>query len=232
MSEIVYGKNSFYEALDNKRIITAYIMDEKVAERLKANNIPYKIVDRKTLDKMSKSGNHQGVLAEVKEFKMATVEDMIVKQNGLIIVLDGLKDVHNLGAIIRTCDCAKVDGVIYKSHNSVKVNDTVAKVACGGLEYVKVSEVTNLVNTLKKLKDAGYWVIGTDASAKDYYDDLKYDMNTVLVIGSEGEGISRLVKQECDFMIKLPMLGHVTSLNASVAAGIMIYNILQKRNIR
>jgi len=232
MSQIVYGKNSFYEALDNNRIICAYLMDDKLVERLKAKKVPYKIVDRKTLDKMSKSGNHQGVLAEVEEFKMSSVEDMIKKENGLIIVLDGLKDVHNLGAIIRTCDCAKVDGVIYKSHNSVKVNDTVAKVACGGLEYVKVAEVTNIVNTLKKLKDAGYWVIGTDASAEQYYDDLKYDMNVVLIIGSEGEGISRLVKQECDFMIKLPMLGHVTSLNASVAAGIMIYNILHKRGIR
>ena len=129
---------------------------------------------------------------------MSSVDDMIKDKNGLIVILDGLEDVHNLGAIIRTCDCAGVDGVIYKSHNSVKVNDTVAKVACGALEYVKVAEVTNLVNTIKMLKNKGYWVVGSDGSGEQLYTDLKYDFNTVLIIGSEGKGMSRLVKQECD----------------------------------
>lgn len=227
MSDIVYGKNSFFEALNNSRITMAYVLNDS---EIKKYRIPYKIVDRKTLDRMSKSGNHQGYLAEVKEFQLSSVEEMIKKQNGLVVILDGLEDVHNLGAIIRTCDCAGVDGVIYKSHNCVKVNDTVAKVACGALEYVKVSEVTNLVNTIKYLKDKGYWVVGTDGSAEQLYTDLKYDFNTVLVIGSEGKGMSRLVKEECDYMVKLPMVGHVTSLNASVAAGIMIYNIISTRN--
>ncbi|MDO4940468.1 MAG: 23S rRNA (guanosine(2251)-2'-O)-methyltransferase RlmB [Erysipelotrichaceae bacterium] len=230
MSEIIYGKNSFFEALDNKRIECAYVLDDKMISRFKKENIPYKIVDRKTLDKMSKSGNHQGYLAEVKEFRLSTIDEIIKDKNGLIVVLDSLKDVHNLGAIIRTCDCAGVDGIIYKTHNSVKVNDTVAKVACGALEYAKIVEVNNLVNTLKKLKDCGYWIVGSDANSDKYYTDLNYDMNTVLVIGSEGEGMSRLVKEECDFIVKLPMNGHVTSLNASVAAGILIYNVLAKRN--
>ena len=229
MSNIVYGKNSFFEALNNSRIVKAYLLNKDIVDELNKKRIPYEIVDRKTLDKMSKSGNHQGYLAEVKEFRLSKVDDMLKDSNGFIVVLDGLKDVHNLGAIIRTCDCAGVDGIIYKSHNSVKVNDTVAKVACGALEYVKIAEVTNLVNTLKDLKKKGYWVIGTDASAKDLYTQIKYDMNVVLIIGSEGEGISRLVKQECDFMIKLPMNGHVTSLNASVAAGILIYNVINSR---
>ena len=227
MSNIIYGKNSFFEALNNKRIVMAYVLSDA---DIKDYRIPYKVVDRKTLDKMSKSGNHQGYLAEVKEFKMSSVDDMIKQNNGLIVILDGLEDVHNLGAIIRTCDCAGVDGVIYKEHNSVRVNDTVAKVACGALEYVKVAEVTNLVNTIKYLKNKGYWVVGTDGSAEQLYTDLKYDFNTVLIIGSEGKGISRLVKQECDYVIKLPMVGHITSLNASVAAGIMIYNIQSTRN--
>lgn len=222
MSNIVYGKNSFFEALNNKRIIMAYVLNDA---EIKDYRIPYKIVDRKTLDKMSKSGNHQGYLAEVKDFKMSNVDEMIKDKNGLIVMLDGLEDVHNLGAIIRTCDCAGVDGVIYKEHNSVKVNDTVAKVASGALEYVKVAEVTNLVNTIKKLKEKGYWIVGADGNCDTLYTDLKYDFNTVLIIGSEGKGISRLVKQECDYIVKLPMVGHVTSLNASVAAGILIYNI-------
>ena len=225
MSNYVYGKNSFFEALVSRRIIMAYVLDDK---RIKDEGIPYKVVDRNTLDKMVK-GNHQGYVAEVKEFEMSRVEDMIREKNGLIVMLDGLEDVHNLGAIIRTCECAGVDGVIYKSHNAVRVNDTVAKVASGALEYMKVAEVNNLVNTIRKLKEKGYWIVGSDGSSQKMYTDLDYDMNTVLVIGSEGKGMSRLVKEECDFIVKLPMYGHVTSLNASVAAGILIYNILNAR---
>ena len=226
MSDYVYGKNSFFEALDNHRILMAYVLDDKV---IKGKGVPYKVVDRKTLDRMSKSGNHQGYLAEVKEFRMSKVEEMLKEKNGLIVMLDGIQDVHNLGAIIRTCECAGADGVIYKSHNAVKVNDTVAKVASGALEYMKVAEVTNLVYTIKKLKEKGYWIVGSDGSADKLYTDLDYDMNTVLVIGSEGKGMSRLVREECDFIVKLPMKGHVTSLNASVAAGILVYNILSSR---
>ena len=226
MSEYVFGKNSFFEALNNNRVIKAYVLSD---QEIKDKGIPYQIVDRKTLDKMSKSGNHQGYLAEVKEFRMSEVKDMIKEKNGLIVMLDGIQDVHNLGAIIRTCECAGVDGVIYKSHNAVKVNDTVAKVASGALEYMKVAEVSNLVYTIKDLKKKGYWIVGSDGSANTYYTDLKYDMNTVLVIGSEGKGMTRLVKEECDFIVKLPMLGKVTSLNASVAAGILIYNIINSR---
>ena len=226
MSDYVFGKNSFFEALNNKRIIKAYVLNDR---EIKDKGIKYQICDRKMLDKLSKSGNHQGYVAEVKEFKMARVEDMIKENNGLIVMLDGIQDVHNLGAIIRTCECAGVDGVIYKSHNAVKVNDTVAKVASGALEYMKVAEVTNLVNTIKDLKKKGYWIVGSAGDAKQFYTDLKYDMNIVLVIGAEGKGMSRLVKEECDFIVKLPMYGKVTSLNASVAAGILIYNIINSR---
>lgn len=226
MSDYVFGKNSFFEALNNKRILKAYVLNDS---EIRNKGIPYQICDRKMLDRLSKSGNHQGYVAEVKEFVMAKVDDMVKDRNGLIVMLDGIQDVHNLGAIIRTCECAGVDGVIYKSHNSVKVNDTVAKVASGALEYMKVAEVNNLVNTIRDLKKKGYWIVGSAGEAKQYYTDLKYDMNTVLVIGSEGKGMSRLVREECDFIVKLPMYGKVTSLNASVAAGILIYNIINNR---
>ncbi|MDO4499763.1 MAG: 23S rRNA (guanosine(2251)-2'-O)-methyltransferase RlmB [Erysipelotrichaceae bacterium] len=230
MSEIVFGKNSFVEALQNGRIIRAYLANnDNIAKKLQEKNIRYEIVSRSKLDSLTRSGNHQGYVAEVKEFKLSKVEDMIKSENGLIVMLDGLKDPHNLGAIIRTCECAGVDGVIYKKHNAVHLNDTVAKVACGAVEYVKVAEVNNLVNTIKDLKQKGYWVVGTDGSARDMYNKIDYNMNTVLIIGSEGEGMSRLVKEECDFMVKMPMFGHINSLNASVAAGIMIYNVLDKR---
>lgn len=230
MSNLIYGKNSFNEALLGKRIIKAYVLEgSPYLKQLRDKHIPYDICERRYLDKLTKSGNHQGIVAEVKEFRLASVEEMLKEKNGLIVILDGLKDPHNLGAIIRTCDCAGVDGVIYRKNRSVEVNDTVAKVASGALEYVKVAEVVNIASTLEYLKEKGYWVVGSDAGAKDYYDDLSYDMNTVLVIGSEGEGISRLVARECDYMVKLPMFGHINSLNASVAAGILIYGVLRGR---
>ncbi len=225
MSDYVYGKNSFFEALDSGRILTAYVLDDA---RIKDKGIKYKVVDRKTLDRMVR-GNHQGYVAEVKEFEFSKWEDMVKEKDGLIVILDGLEDVHNLGAIIRTCECAGVDGLIYKSHHAVRVNDTVAKVASGALEHVKIAEVNNLVNTIKELKKKGYWVVGSDGGCDTLYTDLDYDMNTALVIGSEGKGMSRLVKEECDFVVRLPMYGRISSLNASVAAGILIYNVLDKR---
>jgi len=230
MSNYVYGKNSFDEAYNANRINKAYILkNSNYEEKLNKKRIPFEYVDRKTLDKMSKSGNHQGLLAEVKEFKMSNVEEMIKDNNGLIVILDGLKDPHNLGAIIRTCEGAGVDGVIYKKHNAVSVNETVFKVASGALEYVKVAEVTNINNTIEYLKKHNYWIVGSDGSGKDYYNDISYDMNTALIIGSEGEGISKLVLKNCDYIVKLPMNGKINSLNASVAAGILIYNVLDKR---
>lgn len=230
MSNIVYGKNSFIEALNSNRIIKAYVLrDSNFIKDLKDKKIDFEIVNKNKLDELSRNGNHQGCLAKTKEYKLSSVEKMLKKENGLIVMLDGLKDPHNLGAIIRTCECAGVDGVIYKKHNSVHINETVAKVACGALEYVKVAEVNNLVSTIEELKKNGYWVVGTDGNAKNYYDEIDYKMNVVLVIGSEGEGISRLVKENCDFVVKLPMFGIINSLNASVASGIMIYNVLDKR---
>lgn len=230
MSDIVYGKNSFLESLNNNRIKKAYLLkDSSFVKELDKRDIDYEIVPKAKLDGMTRKANHQGCVAIVEEYKTYDVDDMLKQSNGLIVVLDGLKDPHNLGAIIRTCECAGVDGVIYKKHNSVKLNDTVSKVASGALEYVKVAEVTNLVNTLKKLKEKGYWIVGTDGSGKDLYNQIDYNMNVVIVIGSEGEGMSRLVKEECDFVVKMPMYGKINSLNASVAAGIMIYNVLDKR---
>ena len=234
MAEIVYGKNSFEEALNAKRVIKAYVLkDSAYLNRLKAERIPFEIVERRTLDKLSKSGNHQGFLAEVRSFKMAEVSSMIKKNNGLIVMLDGLKDPHNLGAIIRTCEGAGVDGLIYKRNRAVGITETVSKVASGALEYVKIAEVGSLINTVKDLKKQGYWIVGADGQGKDLYDEIDYNMNTVLIIGSEGEGISRLLLEQCDYVVKMPMNGHINSLNASVAAGIMIYNVLsQRKNTR
>ena len=230
MSDYLYGKNSFTEALRSNRIIKAYVVkDSPFISELNRKKVDYEVTDRRVLDKMSHSGNHQGCLAEIKSFKFSTVENMLKKENGLIVVLDGLKDPHNLGAIIRTCECAGVDGLIYKKKNAVRVNDTVSKVASGALEYVKISEVTNITATLKYLKEQNYWIVGSDARGDVMYNNIDYNRNVVLVIGSEGEGVSRLVLKECDYVASLPMFGQVNSLNASVAAGILIYNVLDKR---
>lgn len=231
MSNYIYGKNSFKEALNSNRVTKAYVLKGSTfIDEIKKKHIEYQIVDKKTLDKLSKNNNHQGIVGEVSDYKLYNLKDLIQKENGLIVVLDGLKDPHNLGAVIRTCECAGADGIIYKKHNSVKLSDTVAKVASGALEHVKVCEVTNITNTLKELKDKGYWIVGSDASAKIDYQDVDYNRNIVMVIGSEGEGISRLVKEECDYVISLPMKGKVNSLNASVAAGILIYNVISSRS--
>ena len=230
MNEYIWGRNSINEAIKNNRIIEAYVLsDSPYIEILKKKNIPFKIRKRFELDKMSHNENHQGIIGAIEGYELSSVDDMIKKENGLIVMLDGLEDPHNLGAIMRSVECVGADGIIYRKHHGVKLNSTVAKVASGAMEYVKVAEVTNLVKTLQDLKKKGYWVVGTDASAKDMYNKIDYRMNTVLVIGSEGKGISRLVLEECDYVVKLPMFGHVNSLNASVATAIMLYKIIENR---
>ena len=230
MNEYIWGRNSINEAIKNNRIIEAYVLsDSPYIETLKKKNIPFKIRKRFELDKMSHNENHQGIIGVIEGYELSSVDDMIKKENGLIVMLDSLEDPHNLGAIMRSVDCVGADGIIYRKHHGVRLNSTVAKVASGAMEYVKVAEVTNLVKTLQDLKKKGYWVVGTDASAKDMYNKIEYRMNTVLVIGSEGKGISRLVLEECDYVVKLPMFGHVNSLNASVATAIMLYKIIENR---
>lgn len=230
MSDLVYGRNAFKEALSAKKIKKAYLLKDSpfLTSVIKAN-IPYKIKTRKDLDILTRNNNHQGVVGECEAYRLFSVKDLIKKENGCLVLLDGLKDPQNLGSILRSVDCVGADGVIYKKHNAVKLNATVAKVACGAIEHVKVAEVTNLVQTIKELKKAGYWIVGTGAGGQQLYNEIHYDFNVALVIGSEGEGISRLVKEECDYFVSLPMKGHLDSLNAAVATGIFLYHILADR---
>lgn len=233
MSDIVYGRNAFKEALMSGKIIKAYLLkDSPLLPLLIKKGLPYKFKTRKELDILVQNNNHQGVVAECKSYQLYNYKELLKKENGCLVLLDGLKDPQNLGSILRSVDCVGGDGVIYKKHNAVKLNATVAKVACGAIEHVKVAEVTNLVQTIKELKKAGYWIVGTGASAKTLYNQIHYDFNVALVIGSEGEGISRLVKEECDYFISLPMRGHLDSLNAAVATGIFLYQILADRMCR
>lgn len=232
---LIYSKNSVRECiLNNKSVKCIYVnsKDHELVSLAKERHINIKVVDNKQLEKMANnSGKVQGIIAEIDDYSYYSLEDIINnahKEYPLIVMLDSLEDPHNLGAILRTCDAAGADGVIIAKNRSVKLNDTVARVSTGAIEYVKVAQVTNLTETINKLKDKGYWVVG--AEYRDYsvdYTSIKYDMPVCLVIGNEGKGISKLVAENCDYLVKIPMFGHVDSLNASVSASILIYEIIK-----
>lgn len=231
MSEqLIFGRNAFNEALKMRKILKAYTLaDSPYLKILTAEKIAYQICKRKKLDELAQGENHQGIIAVIEAYQLFALKDILKKENGLIVMLDGLEDPHNLGAIMRTVDAVGADGIIYRKHHNVALTATVAKVSTGAIEHVKTVEVTNLITTVKELKKEGYWIVGTDSKATQYYNEIDYRMNTVLVIGSEGKGISKLLAEACDYLVKIPLYGHVNSLNASVAAGIMLYTIRAQR---
>jgi 23S rRNA (guanosine2251-2'-O)-methyltransferase len=235
MKEFIYGKNVVREAINaNKNIFQLFLSanNKEIIELAKAKRISYKILDNKELNKLVE-GLHQGAVAEVESYQYYSLEDIVGgarKKNPLVIILDGLEDPHNLGAIIRTSEAAGVDGIIIPKRRSVGVNNTVAKVSTGALEYVKVSEVTNLNNAISELKKNGYWIVGAEIGDKSQdFREVNYDMPVALVVGSEGKGVSRLVLENCDYIVRIPMFGHVNSLNASVSCAILIYEIIKYR---
>lgn len=231
----VYGKNVLKELLNsNKTIYKAYLQenlkDSNIADMLNKKNVKTFYLSKNNLDKMTKE-NHQGVILEIDDYKYYALNDVLNNRssNPFIVILDHVEDPHNFGAIIRTCEAAKVDFIIIPKNRSASVNATVMKTSAGALTNVKIAMVTNLNNTIKKLKDSGYWIIGTDMDTNVSYDELDYDMPVCLIIGSEGFGMSKLVKDNCDFIVSIPMYGKVNSLNASVASAIVIYEVLEKR---
>ena len=233
MSEIIFGRNTVVESIkQNKKIekICTVSNNKDIIDLAIKNKIADEVVSKEVINNKV-TGNHQGVIAYVPEYKYFKLEEIVSKkEDSLILMLDCFEDPHNLGAVIRTSETAGVDGIIIPKNRSVKVNSTVSKVSTGATEYVKVCEVTNLVQTLKELKKQGYWVVGAEYTEKSVcYWDLKYDFKTVLVIGSEGKGISRLVRDECDYLVKIPMVGKINSLNASVSAALIIYEIRRKQ---
>lgn len=240
MSQYVYGKNVIRQLLSSDKKIYEIIMldslkDKVLESDIRRRNISFTIMGRKKMDALLKTDNHQGIAAKIDDYKTYDVEDILHDipegKTPLLVMLDALEDPHNLGAILRTCDCIGVDGVIIGKHRSVSLTPTVAKVSTGAIDTVKVAMVNNLSQTLEKLKKEGFWVAGADGGkqAQDYRRG-QYDMPLVLVIGSEGFGISPLVLKHCDYTISLPMLGSVTSLNASVACAILLYQIHAQRN--
>ena len=228
---LVYGKNSCKEYLKNSKEVKKIYLSNNFNDKdlnliLKNLEITPKILDKNELDRLA-DGNHQGIIIDIGEYSYTPIED-IMKDNGLIIMLDHLEDTHNFGAIIRTCEAAGVDGIIIPKDRSVGVNSTVMKTSSGAATNMKICMVNNLVNTIKYLQKNNYWIVGTDFDGENYT-DIDYNMNTCIVIGNEGKGISELVKKSCDFNVSIPMNGKVNSLNASVAAGILIYEVLRQR---
>lgn len=218
----VYGRNVIK---DYKNLKKVYVQDSlKNSELVKNINVPIKYLNKRELDKMV-SGNHQGIVGEVEDYKYFELNDL---DNDAIVILDHLEDPHNLGAIIRTCEAAGFDNIIIPKNRSVSINGTVVKTSVGTIERVKIAQVTNLNNAIQTLKKKGYWIIGTDMIGTDYK-ELDYNGKVAIVIGNEGVGISRLVKENCDFIATIPMNGQVNSLNASVAAGVLLFEILRQR---
>ena len=231
---IVYGKNVARDLLKNNKKIEKIVLqdnfnDKEILSLVEKNNINYKMVSKNEIDHLV-DGLHQGIILYVSDYKYSSIDDLINNQdNSFLVLLDHLEDPHNLGAIIRTCEAAGVDGIIIPKDRQVQVNSTVYKTSVGTLDNVKIANVTNLVNTINKLKEAGFWIVGTALQNSVDYRDLDYSGKIALVIGNEGSGISNIVEKNCDFIAKIPMYGKTNSLNASVAAGIMIYEVIRNR---
>ena len=238
MAKYVYGKNVVNNLLRGSgEIVNLYVLEgrngseiERMAQQRRIN---IRQVSRKYLDKLV-DGNHQGYVAEIKEYRTYDIDEIIEAvpegKLPLIVALDGIQDPHNLGALLRTMSCVGGDGVIIEKDRSVSLNGTVAKVSVGAIDTIKVAQVTNLAQTLRYLKEKGYWVVGTDMTDAVDYRRPRYDVPIVLVIGAEGSGMRRLTSQICDYKIKLPMEGDLGSLNASVACGIILYQIYSQRS--
>lgn len=215
----VYGKNVAKDL--NSKIEKAYVVHNfKDKDLLKKINAPIIYVDKKKLDKMV-DGLHQGIVLKIANYEYKDISEL---KNDIVVILDHLEDPHNLGAIIRTCEAAGIKDIILPKDRSVQVNSTVMKTSAGCLDRVNLYQVTNLVQTITYLKKQGFWIIGTDMEGSDYR-KFDYQGKIAVVIGNEGNGMSRLVKESCDFIVSIPMYGNVNSLNASVAAGIILFEI-------
>lgn len=231
----IYGKNVAMEKLkSNNKIKKIYLSskfnDREILSLIEKRNINTKVLDNRLLDKMCK-GLHQGIILEVEDIKTYKYEDIIPnidKEYPLIVILDHLEDPHNLGAIIRSSEAFGVDAIILPNDRSVQITSTVVKTSVGTIEKMKIITVANLNNAIKKLKDDGYWIVGTDMEGTDYT-QIDYKTKIAIVIGNEGKGISRLVGENCDYLAKIPMKGTVNSLNASVACGIFLSEIVRSR---
>ncbi|HBW35390.1 23S rRNA (guanosine(2251)-2'-O)-methyltransferase RlmB [Desulfosporosinus sp. BICA1-9] len=239
--EMVYGKNPVVELLKSGKPINKVLFlaegpggrNQDIVASLHERNIPYQFVDRQTLDRLTNRERHQGMLAYVAAREYASIEDILAlaeerQEDPFILMLDEIEDPHNLGALLRTADAVGAHGVIIPKRRSVALTGTVAKTSAGAVEHVLVARVSNLVQTLKDLQKKGCWVSGAEAGGNAVF-EADLTGSRVIIIGSEGKGISRLLRESCDEIVSIPMKGKVSSLNASVAGSIMLYEVLRQR---
>ena len=230
----IYGKNVAKEKIISGERINKIYLAEKFSDRelldlIKEKKIKYNFVPIKFLDSKV-SGLHQGIILDVDDidtFDLDYVKN-IKKDNPLLVMLDHLEDPHNFGAIVRTSEALGIDGIIIPNDRNVGVNSTVVKTSAGAIYNMPIIRVTNLMATIKKLKDMGYWIVGTDMDGEDYT-DIDYNMPVCLVIGNEGKGMSKIISDNCDYIVRIPMVGKINSLNASVSCGIVLAQIVNSR---
>ncbi len=233
MRNLIYGRNPLLSFIASGDIQEVYLQnnfsDKRILDEIKNRKIPFSYLSLNDLNKLTDNANHQGVVASVKPFQYSSLLEIIEKAKNktqpLVVILDEVVDPHNLGAIIRSCDAFDVDGLIIKSRNQVPVNMTVVKVSTGATKFVKIAMVNNLVNAIRILKENGYWVYASDGQGENNYSEMNYEGKVALIMGSEGKGISSLVLKNSDFIVKIPMYGHVNSLNVSVATAILLSRI-------
>ena len=242
-SDQVEGRNAVIELLESgKDINKLYITKgekngsiNKIIALAKENKVVIVEKDKKQMEEMAQTDNFQGVIAIVPPFEYCEIDDILnyakeKEENPFVLILDGIEDTHNLGAIIRTAETAGVHGIIIPKRRAASVNSTVSKVSCGAVEYMRIARVSNITDSINKLKEEGLWICGTSISAEKYYFNQDLTGPLGIVIGNEGKGMSDLVEKNCDFLVKIPMMGNVESLNASVSTGIIVYEALKQRN--
>lgn len=226
---IVYGKNVAREILKtNKKVEKIYLIegfnDKEIISLIEKQKIDIKNLSKKEFSRFD-NYIHQGIILFVEDFSYSSIEEFY-QDNAKIIILDHIEDPHNLGAIIRTCEAAGITGIVIPKDRSAEVNSTVVSTSAGAIENVKIAQVSNLHQTIIKLKENGFWIVGTDMEGTPYR-EIDYKGRTAVVIGNEGKGMSEIVRKSCDFIATIPMKGKINSLNASVAAAIMIYEVIQ-----
>lgn len=233
----IYGINPVVEAL-KAGAVTALRVSQRGDDRLtqivrlaERHGIPVRRTNAAELDRFARNGAHQGVVADVRDASPLSVEDLVVHAKGkpLLVVLDSIEDPHNVGAILRTADAAGADGLIRQSRHAAPLGGAAAKASAGAVSHVKVAEVVNVARALEALKAAGVWTVGLAGDAPKRYDEIDLTLPTAIVLGAEGTGLRRLVRERCDWLASIPMAGHVQSLNVSVAAGIALFEAVRQR---
>jgi len=227
---IVYGRNVAKEILKNNKKVKKIMIqkdfgDKDILSIIENRKLNYEIMNKNDLLRFEKY-SHQGIILDIEDFIYSDLQELLDDENSTVVILDHIEDPHNLGAIIRTCEAAGISGIIIPKDRSVCVNSTVMKTSAGALENMKISLVTNLNSTIKKLKQHGFWIVGTDMEGTDFR-KIDYSGKCAIVIGNEGNGLSKSVYDSCDFIAKIPMYGKINSLNASVATGIVIYEAIR-----